>query len=121
LVINDRLHFLKIMSKAIRWVLLDDAKRNDAQKRAIKKNSVNIEDVQHKILLDDDVLLLDDAIFQLEKIDPELASIIELRFFGSATIQETAQILEISESTVKRRWNFAKAWLTTQVKNSLST
>lgn len=121
LVINDRLHFLKIMSKAIRWVLLDDAKRNDAQKRAIKKNSVNIEDVQHKILLDDDVLLLDDAIFQLEKNDPELASIIELRFFGSATIQETAQILEISESTVKRRWNFAKAWLTTQVKNSLST
>lgn len=121
LIVNDRLHFLKIMSKAIRWVLLDDAKRNDAQKRAIKKHSVNIDDVAHSLLLTDDVLLLDDAIVKLESDDPELASIIELRFFGAATIQETSQVLGISESTVKRRWNFAKAWLMAQLKDSLST
>jgi len=111
LKLQDRLHFLKIMSKAIRWVLLDDAKRSNAQKRAIRKNSVQIDEVPDLAIQDDQIVLLDEAISHLETIDPELVSIIELRFYGSATIEETAQALDLSVSTVKRRWNFAKAWL----------
>jgi RNA polymerase sigma factor (TIGR02999 family) len=119
LSVRDRLHFLKIMSKAIRWVLLDDAKRNNAQKRAVRKNSVNIDEVENKLFLDNDVLFVDELLIQLEEKDPELAEIVELRFYGSATNQEAAQILGLSESTVKRRWNFAKAWLFTQLSESL--
>jgi DNA-directed RNA polymerase specialized sigma24 family protein len=62
---------------------------------------------------------VDELLIQLEEKDPELAEIVELRFYGSATNQEAAQILGLSESTVKRRWNFAKAWLFTQLSESL--
>jgi RNA polymerase sigma factor (TIGR02999 family) len=120
LILNDRIHFLKIMSKAIRWVLLDEAKRNNAQKRGERKNRILIEDVENILFEDDNILQLDEAITSLESQDKELASIIEMRFYGAATIEEVAEALNISPSTVKRRWNFAKAWLANELRDSLS-
>ncbi len=120
LILNDRIHFLKVMSKAIRWVLLDEAKRNNALKRGERKNRIQIEDIQNISFEDDNVLQLDEAISSLESQDQELASIIEMRFYGAATIEEVAAALNISPSTVKRRWNFAKAWLANELRDSLS-
>lgn len=118
LVLHDRIHFLKVMSKAIRWVLLDEAKRNNAQKRGERKNRIRIEDIQNISFEDDNILQLDEAITSLELQDQELASIIEMRFYGAATIEEVAAALNISPSTVKRRWNFAKAWLANELRGS---
>ena len=74
----------------------------------------------HKLVLDEavslpdrrpiDLVALDEALLSLEKLDPRQAKIVELRFFGGLTIEETAYILKVSETTVRRDWTFAKAW-----------
>ena len=63
-----------------------------------------------------DLVALDDALKQLEAIDAQQCRIIELRFFGGLTIEETAEVLSISPATVKREWNWAKAWLYNEIK-----
>ena len=62
-----------------------------------------------------DLVLLDDALKQLEGFDTTQAKIVELRFFGGLTVEETAEVMKISESTVKREWRMAKSWLKTKL------
>jgi RNA polymerase sigma-70 factor, ECF subfamily len=107
---QNRAHFFAVAADVMRKILIDHARRKNAQKR----------DGGQKILLDEavsfsnekelDLLKLDEALKTLEKLDGRQARIVELRFFGGLSIEETAYVLKISETTVKREWTFAKAW-----------
>ncbi len=106
---QNRAHFFSVAAEVMRKVLIDHARARQTQKRQ-----------GHKLVLDEvlslpdktpiDLVALDDALQSLEKIDPRQAKIVELRFFGGLSIEETAYILKVSESTVRREWTFAKAW-----------
>ncbi len=67
---------------------------------------------------DDDVAAIDEALTRLAGIDPRQAQLVELRYFGGLTIEETAQVLEISDATVKREWALARAWLRRELSRS---
>ena len=102
---GDRIAAARVM----REVLIDHARRRAAAKRSGGTRTPLTEDVA--LERDAYVLALDDALADLASVDPELASVVELRFFGGATVEETAEALAISPRTVKRRWQLAKAWL----------
>ena len=112
---NNRLHFFSIAAEMMRRILVNYAIQRNAKKRG---------DGATKIALDEavsfsdekkfDLVALDDALKNLSEFDEKQARIVELRFFGGLTIEETAEVLEISDSTVKREWRMAKAWLKTQ-------
>jgi RNA polymerase sigma-70 factor (ECF subfamily) len=107
---QNRAHFFAVAADVMRKILIDHARKKNAQKR----------DGGQKILIDEavsfssdkelDLLKLDEAMQTLEKLDRRQARIVELRFFGGLSIEETAFVLKISETTVKREWTFAKAW-----------
>lgn len=107
---QNRAHFFAVAAEIMRKILIDHARKRNAQKR----------DGGQKILLDEaisfstekelDLVKLDEALDALEKLDKRQAKIVELRFFGGLSIEETAYVLKISETTVKRDWTFAKAW-----------
>jgi RNA polymerase sigma factor (TIGR02999 family) len=108
----NRGHFFAIAAQVMRRILIDYARNQHAQKRG---------GVQERVLLEDGVALqqndpllllaLDEAIGKLSKLDPRQAKIVEMRFFGEFTVEEIAELLQISNATVKREWVIAKAWL----------
>ncbi len=108
---ESRTHFVAVAAKLMRQILVDYARRRGAAKRG----------PQYKVELDEnidlpqqqpvDVVALDDAMTRLAKRDAQQERIVELRFFGGLTVEETAAALEISSATVKRDWSMAKAWL----------
>ncbi|MEZ4456968.1 MAG: ECF-type sigma factor [Gemmatimonadales bacterium] len=111
LVFQDRSHFLRIASRAMRRVLVDHARA----RRAVKR------DAGIRITLDDglvgsgsdgvDLIALDDALVQLAAAEPRWAEVVELRFFTGLEVTETAEVLGVSPITVKRDWRFARGWL----------
>jgi len=114
---KDRTHFLAIAALSMRQILVQRARARDAEKRG----GAN----QERITLDEsvmadhtpdspggvDVLQLDAALNKLEQLDPLQAKIVELRYFGGLTVEETAEALDISPATVKRHWTVARAFL----------
>ena len=110
---QNRSHFLALASQAMRRVLIDHAVARRAQKRG--------GGVQPAPLLDDAVVMvdaravelldLDEALDRLGALDPRQARVVECRFYGGMSIEETAEALEISPATVKREWAIARAWL----------
>jgi RNA polymerase sigma factor (TIGR02999 family) len=108
---ESRAHFLAICAHLMRQILVEYARSRNAAKR----------DGGHRLTLDDsvaraktrgvDVERLDDALQELARLDPEQSRIVELRFFGGLSIEETSQILGISPATVKRHWATARVWL----------
>jgi RNA polymerase sigma factor (TIGR02999 family) len=113
---NDRKHFLSVSAKAMRCVLLDRARRRTTRKRGDGAQRV---DLDHVLAAYEsragDMIELDDALQKLNAHDPELVRIVELRFFAGASVEETARVLEISESTVVRGTNTARVWLTAEL------
>lgn len=113
--IETRSHFLYVASIAMRQILLNASMRKRAQKRGENPRKLELDeiennlDVSHKTA--EDLLLLNDALKKLEIQDERQAKIVECRFFGGMSIEETAVALNISPSTVKRSWNLARAWL----------
>lgn len=110
---QNRAHFFAIAAKTMRRVLLDYARHRHAEKRggaASKKVELDAE-----LLVGDDrleeVVAVDEVLTRLAEIDAEQARIVELRFFAGLTVEETAEVMGISSSTVKREWRLAKAWL----------
>jgi RNA polymerase sigma factor (TIGR02999 family) len=111
LQLQDRAHFFDIAAHLMREILVDHARGRRAAKR----------DFGYKITLDEsvaasreqnlDVLALDEALNQLMRRDPQQGRIVEMRFFGGLSIEETSQVLGISPATVKRDWVLARAWL----------
>jgi RNA polymerase sigma factor (TIGR02999 family) len=109
---RNRAHFFAIASRLMRRILVDHARARDAGKRGGGSPTVSLDDAgELSIERDVSLLALDDALARLESLDPVQAQIIELRYFGGLTIDETAAIVHVSAATVGREWNVAKAWL----------
>ncbi len=109
---EDRSHFYAVAAHAMRQVLIDRARKRSAQKRGGDAPKLSLEDVTPAAPAHPTVLLaLDAALRKLEQMDPRQGQIVECRFFAGYTIQETADILDVSPSTVKRDWRTAKAYL----------
>lgn len=109
---TSRTHFLAIAAISMRRLLVERARARRASKRGGARIQVTLDEA----LLpqpgpDLDLLALDRALEGLERLDPQQARIVELRFFGGMTVEEAAEVLGISPATVKRHWTVAKAWL----------
>ena len=109
---RDRVHFVHMAARVMREVLVDHARRRSANKRdGGERVSLTGLDLATGDDGGVDVAALDDALGALERIDPDKARIVELRFFGGLTIEETAEALQSSPATVKRHWQVARTWL----------
>jgi RNA polymerase sigma factor (TIGR02999 family) len=109
---KSRAHFFAIASQAMRRILVDYARRRKAAKRGGDAPKVPLEEAL--VMAEtraDELLALDEALSELAAFDPRQAAIVEYRFFGGLTIEQTGAVMDISPSTVKREWIVAKAWL----------
>jgi RNA polymerase sigma factor (TIGR02999 family) len=106
---QNRAHFFAVAAQVMRKILVDNARAKNAGKRGGQKISLDeaVSFAEEKEL---NLIALDEALLNLEKLDERQARIVELRFFGGLSIEETAYVLSVSETTVKREWTFAKAW-----------
>lgn len=110
--IESRSHFIALAAWAMRRVLVDYAVRHKAQKRGGEQQKVPLDEVSLVALEHgDDVLALDEALERLGSLNPRHSRIVECRFFGGMSIEETAEALGVSPATVKREWTLARAWL----------
>ena len=117
---QNRAHFCAIAAHSMRQILIERARARDALKRG--------GGAQARVTLDEgliagesrgiDLVALDEALERLEQLDPEQARLVELRFFGGLTIEETAEAMAISPATVKRHWTVARAWLARELEES---
>jgi RNA polymerase sigma-70 factor, ECF subfamily len=109
---QDRAHFLGIAARLMRRVLVDHARTRAFQKRGGGGRKVSLDDALLVAAAPTvDVLALDRALETLSAVDPRKSQVIELRYFGGMTLEETADALGISTDTVKREWKVAKLWL----------
>ena len=109
---TDNVHFKRLIARAMRDVLVDAARRTTAQKRGGGEFAVTLdEEIQSKALKSAELLALEDALTELERIDKRRAAVVECRFFGGLDIDDTATALNLSTATVKRDWRVARAWL----------
>ncbi len=107
---ENRGQFFAIAAQAMRRILIDAARARETCKRDVKKISL---DYAREIPAETDgqLLELDAALKELASLDPDQARVVELRYFGGLTIEETAEVLRISPATVKREWSTARVWL----------
>jgi RNA polymerase sigma factor (TIGR02999 family) len=109
---TSRLHFKRIAARAMRQVLIEAARRRNAGKRGGQVIFADMDFAVTEVAFGGDQLLaLDEALKELEQLEPRQALLVESRFFGGLDVMETAQLLEVSEATVQREWRAAKAWL----------
>ena len=108
---QSRGHFFGIASQLMRRILVDHARKRQAEKRGGGEAPVPFDEARGIPSQDRDLVALDDALSDFAQLDPRSAKIVELRQFGGLSIDETADVLEISPATVKREWTAAKAWL----------
>jgi len=107
---QSRAHFFAVASEMARRILVDYAKARNAKKRGGPKVSLE-ESPEPFINQDSDIIAVNDALDELTKLDPRQARIVELRYFGGLTIEETAEVIGVSTPTVKRDWLVARAFL----------
>lgn len=114
---QSRAQFFALAARIMRRILVDHARKRSADKRHGQAVAISLDDAPDAALPHDlDLVRLDDALGDLAKLDPRQSRIIELRYFGGLTIDETAAALEISPATVKVDWKMAKAWLFDQLR-----
>lgn len=114
---TSRLHFKRIAARAMRQVLIEAARRRNADKRGGGAAVVTFDDALHgRATGADELLALDAALDELARIHPRQAQMVESRFFGGLDVPETAELLDVSEATVLRDWRAAKAWLASELK-----
>lgn len=106
-----RAHFFGSAARAMRRVLVDHARARNAMKRGEGMEAVSLDRVEANIEPNVDVLALDRALDELGVFDPERAQLVEMRYFGGLSIEETAALMERSATSVKRDWTVARAWL----------
>jgi RNA polymerase sigma-70 factor (ECF subfamily) len=112
LKLKNRAHFFGIAARLMRQILVDYARKRKYAKRGGDAQRIPFEEIL--IVSDEraaDIVALDDALKELSEIDPRQSQIVELRFFGGLSIEEAAQVLDVSPGTVMRDWTLAKAWL----------
>jgi RNA polymerase sigma factor (TIGR02999 family) len=118
---KNRNHFFAVAAQAMRRILLDYARKHQAVKRggAVLKISLDEAMILSEANLAE-LVALDRLLTQLTSIDPQQGRVVELRFFGGLSVEETAELMEISPATVKRDWAMAKAWLGRELRKSRS-
>lgn len=115
----SRLHFKRIAARAMRQVLVEAARRRNAEKRGGAYAVVTFdESIDATIRSSDELLALDTALEDLGKMNPRQALMVECRFFGGLDQSETAELLEVSEATIVRDWRAARAWLAHELRAS---
>ncbi len=114
---QSRAHFFAVSAQVMRHILIDHARRRHYAKRGGEASQVQLEDTaamsQQRAA---ELVALDDALDELANLDPRKARVVELRYFGGLSLEETAEVLEISVMTVRRDWRAAKAWLFRRMK-----
>jgi RNA polymerase sigma factor (TIGR02999 family) len=114
---QHRAHFYAVAAQMMRRILLDAARRRGSAKRgAVRVDLDEIPDLSAE--RGDQLVALDEALCRLAEVDPRKAKVIELRFFGGLTVEETASVLSVSPDTVMRDWRLARAWLLAEMKES---
>jgi RNA polymerase sigma factor (TIGR02999 family) len=111
---RNRGQFFAVAAQAMRRILVDHARKRLADKRADGANALDVDALSNVLadpLPDDRLVALDEALGRLAALDDRQARVVELRFFGGLSIEETAEALDISPATVKREWATARAWL----------
>jgi RNA polymerase sigma factor (TIGR02999 family) len=115
---QNRAHFFGIASVRMRHILVEHARSRQAAKRGGGEYRLSLSEADRRAgNRDINLLALDDALQRLEALDPLKSRIVELRYFGGLTIEETAEALRISPATVKRDWSMARAWLRSEIGN----
>jgi RNA polymerase sigma factor (TIGR02999 family) len=113
---ESRAHYLRVAAQAMRRVLIDHARRKRSDKQGGGWHRESLE--KAAVFLGEptiDLIALDQAMEKLQEMDPQLAQVVELRFFGGLTVEETAKVLDVSPRTVKYDWRMAKAWLKKEI------
>jgi RNA polymerase sigma factor (TIGR02999 family) len=119
---QDRAHFLAVAARVMRRILVDHARARYAQKRGGPATRVTFDEAL--VVTNeprDDFVALDDALDALAKFDERKSRVIELRFFGGLTVEETASVVEVSAETVIRDWQLAKVWLRREMRARTSS
>ena len=113
---QNRAHFFSIASEMMRRILVNYAESHNAKKRGDGKTLISLDDAGELAAEREvDLIFLDNALNELAEFDQTQAKIVELKFFGGLTNEEAAEVLGVSDSTVKREWRMARAWLTTKL------
>ena len=109
---ESRAHFFGAASEAMRRILVDYARERQAQKRGGKRRRVTLSELVAGVEDSDiDILALEQALVALEREQPRLRRVVEMRFFVGMTVDDVAETLHVSKATVKRDWSYARAWL----------
>lgn len=114
---QNRAHFFGIAAQLMRRILVDHARQRQAEKRGgVDQQRLSITSAEALVKQPEiDLLALNEALDELAQMDPQQSRIVELKFFGGLSIEETAEVLGISHATVERDWKLARAWLRRQL------
>ena len=119
---QNRAHFFGISARLMRRILVDYARARRGEKRGGDRKPAPLEDAMScSIRLDDDLVAVNEALGRLTEVDERKAHIVELRFFGGLTEMEVAEVLNLSEETVRRDWRLARAWLRRELSGETSS
>ena len=125
--LKDRAHFMAVAAVAMRRILISNARRQTAQKRGGARTRLSLEDIEHTLESGaglgessaEALVALDEALVALGHHSDRQRRVVECRFFGGMSIEDTATALDISPATVKRDWSFAQAWLYRELHQAL--
>ena len=109
---QNRAHFFGVAAQIMRRLLVDHARKHNAEKRGQDFQKLSLdENIDRAVERSSELIALDDALRALAEFDQQKARMVELRYFGGLSIEETADVLGVTPTTIKRHWRFAKAWL----------
>jgi RNA polymerase sigma factor (TIGR02999 family) len=116
---KNRAHFFGIAAQMMRRILIDHARKHHYEKRGGGAAKLSLDEAAFLTREQaDEMIALDHALTGLEKYDPRKSRVVELKFFGGLTTEETAEVLEVSKRTIESDWNFAQAWLYREMSNA---
>lgn len=114
--LSDRAHLIALASRMMRHILVDHARsKSSSKRRHARVELCTAVDGGQRV----DLISLESALIRLKALDDDLAELVEMRYFGGMTTADVADVLRVSEPTVKRRWRVARAWLTDALANSI--
>jgi RNA polymerase sigma factor (TIGR02999 family) len=120
--LQNRSHFFGVAARLMREILVEYARNQRAAKRGGGAPAIALDEIENVAQrVDVDLLLLDDALTELARLDERQSRIVELRYFSGLSIDETSEVLGISSTTVSREWTTARAWLHRQIARSASS
>ena len=109
---QNRAQFFGVAAQMMRRILVDHARQHNAEKRGHDFQKLSLdENIDKAVERSSELILLDDALQELAAVDEQKSRIVELRYFGGLTVEETAEVLGVTPITIKRHWRMAKAWL----------